>query len=193
MNLSLNIDLARPYNNNSQKARVLTENWMHQEIFCPSCGANICKYNNNQPASDFYCKKCGENYELKSCSKYSFGSKIVDGAYQTMIEKLSSDKNPNMCLLNYETTSWRVTDFMIIPKHFFVPEMIERRNPLSKNARRAGWVGCNILMDSIPSTGKIFYIKNREIISKAKILNIWGKTLFLRKTKTLKSKGRSGG
>ena len=35
---------------------------------------------------------------------------------------------------------------MKIPKHFFVPDIIEKRRPLAENARRAGWVGCNIII-----------------------------------------------
>ncbi|PYV82814.1 MAG: hypothetical protein DMG93_10625 [Acidobacteria bacterium] len=33
--------------------------------------------------------------------------------------------------------------------------VVEKRNPLGPNARRAGWVGCNILLAEIPPDGKI--------------------------------------
>ncbi|QOP42828.1 restriction endonuclease [Sulfurimonas sediminis] len=188
MSLNLCSSFADGYNSNSQKIRVLTENWVHKYIYCPSCGNNIDEYENNRPVADFYCSKCKEDYELKS-KKDKIGKKIVDGAYTTMIERLQSDSNPNFFFLNYDKNSFDVTNFMVIPKHFFVPEIIERRKPLSSTARRAGWVGCNILLDTIPESGKIFYIRDGKEESKDKILEDWNKTSFLKRTKDFNAKG----
>ena len=44
-------------------------------------------------------------------------------------------------------------------------------------------------MDSIPQTGKIFYIKNKIIESKEKVISEWRKTLFLREEKEIHAKG----
>ena len=52
-------------------------------------------------------------------------------------------------------------DLWFVPKHFFVPEIIERRKPLSEHAKRKGWVGCNILFDEIPAQGRIALVKGR--------------------------------
>ena len=38
MNLNFNIDLAGGYKSNSQIARVLTENWVKENSYCPNCG-----------------------------------------------------------------------------------------------------------------------------------------------------------
>ena len=189
MELSFDTKLATNYTSASQKARVLTEHWVDNSIFCPSCGhMSIDKYPNNQPVADFYCSNCREEYELKS--KHSaIGTKIVDGAYRTMLERLSSSNNPNFFLLKYDLENFRVSDFLVIPKHFFVPEIIEERKPLSSTARRAGWVGCNILLQSIPQTGKIFFVKNRLVEPKEKVLSEWNKTLFLREEKEVHAKG----
>ncbi len=121
--------------------------------------------------------------------KTDIGGKIVDGAYRTMLERLTSSNNPNFFLLNYNLTSFGVTNFLVIPKHFFVPEIIEKRKPLSATARRAGWVGCNILLQSIPQTGKIFFVRNHQIEPKEKVLAEWKKTLFLREEKEILAKG----
>lgn len=72
---------------------------------------------------------------------------------------------------------------MVIPKHFFVPEIIEKRNPLSPVAKRAEWVGCNILVQNIPHSGRIFYVKNGIIENKNNVLAKWKKTLFLKEEK----------
>lgn len=38
MNLSFDISLSSNYENKSQIARILTENWVEKNIFCPNCG-----------------------------------------------------------------------------------------------------------------------------------------------------------
>ncbi|MGK0256341.1 MAG: type II restriction enzyme [Arcobacteraceae bacterium] len=188
MSLNLYSTIADGYNSNSQKIRVLTENWVNEYIYCPSCGNDISEYENNKPVADFYCDKCNEDYELKS-KKDKMGKKIVDGAYSTMIERLQSDSNPNFFFLNYDKINLDITNFIVIPKHFFIPEIIEKRKPLSPTARRAGWIGCNILLDTIPESGKIFYIKDGLKESKDKILDSWNKTIFLKQSTNLQSKG----
>jgi type II restriction enzyme len=188
MNLFFQTVLAAEYTSLSQKARVLTEDWVNSQIYCPNCGnVSIDKYINNKPVADFFCKNCKEDYELKS-KKESLGNKIVDGAYRTMLERLTSSNNPNFFLLNYDLEKSEVTNFLVIPKHFFIPEIIEKREPLSSTARRAGWIGCNILLQSIPQTGKIFFVKNRIVEPKEKVLSQWEKTLFLRDEKEMGAK-----
>ena len=189
MNLSFQIDLAQNYKSPSQRARVLTENWVSNHIYCPYCGhINIDKYKNNKPVSDFFCSSCKEVYELKSKHE-KFGSKIVNGAYGTMIERLNDSNNPNFFLLNYDLQKLMVLNLFVIPKHFFIPDIIEKRRALAQTARRAGWVGCNIILNSIPQIGKIFLIKNRQVEPKDKVLAEWQKTLFLREEKKISAKG----
>jgi type II restriction enzyme len=189
MKLSFNTQLADKYRSQSQKIRVLTEGWVDDAIFCPNCGQkNIDKYPNNKPVADFFCSNCKEDYELKS-KKSSIGTKIMDGAYRTMVERLQSSNNPNFFLLNYNIKSFEVLNFLVIPKHFFVPEIIEKRKPLSLTAQRAGWVGCNILLNHIPQTGKIFFVQGGEVEPKEKVLMNWKKTLFLREEKEISAKG----
>ena len=189
MKLTFDEKIATDYKSASQKVRVLTEQWVDNSIFCPNCGRlNINRYPNNQPVADFYCSNCREEYELKS-KQSTIGTKIVDGAYRTMLERLTSSNNPNLFLLNYNLKNLEVANFFVIPKHFFVPEIIEKRKPLATTARRAGWVGCNILLQSIPQTGKIFFVKNGQVESKEKVLAEWQKTLFLREEKEVSAKG----
>ena len=47
-------------------------------------------------------------------------------------------------------------------------------------ARRAGWVGCNILLNRIPSSGKVFFVRNSQVLPKEEVLSQWQRTLFLR-------------
>ena len=189
MNLNFNLNIANPYKSNSQKIRVLTENWVLNNSYCPSCGAlNIDEFENNKPVADFYCNNCTEEFELKSKKSKSTGNKIVDGAYSTMIERINSKNNPNFFFLTYDNSNWKVNNFMIIPKHFFVSDIIEKRKPLAVTARRAGWIGCNIQLNKIPQKGRIFLVKNSEVVKQENVISEWKQTLFL-KNKTGSSKG----
>jgi len=48
-----------------------------------------------------------------------------------------------------------VQNLLLIRRVFFSESAIEKRKPLGVRARRAGWVGCNILLREIPIDGKI--------------------------------------
>ncbi len=188
MNLKLNFQIADSYSSSSQIVRVLTENWVKENSYCPNCGnESVNEYPNNQPVADFFCAFCNEDFELKS-KNGKLGKKITDGAYSTMIERITSDENPNFFFLTYSKADWKVNDFLIIPKHFFQPEIIEKRKPLAITARRAGWTGCNIDLQQIPDLGRIFLVKNSMVSSRNAVLETWSKTVFLRNEKP-KAKG----
>lgn len=187
MNLAINTDLAKGYTSNSQIARLLTENWVLNNSYCPSCGyLPLNEFENNRPVADFYCKKCNEEFELKSKGG-KLSSTITDGAYSSMIERINSENNPNFFFLTY-TKSWTVNDFLIIPKQFFIPDIIIKRPPLKDTARRAGWIGCNISLSQISDSGKIFLVKNSQIIAPEIVNEMFNKTLFLRE-KSKEAKG----
>lgn len=170
MKLELMIDSAQNYVNNSQKARVITEKWVSDNMFCPRCGHNeITHFENNRPVADFYCPLCKSQYELKSKKGTSLNL-INDGAYGTMIERIMSLDNPDFLFMSYKNTLWKVNSFFFVPKHFFTPDIIEKRKPLSPNAERAGWTGCNIRLSNIPSIGRIPIIENGIIMDKNDIL-----------------------
>jgi len=189
MKLSFDSKLADEYKSPSQRVRVLSEHWFENQVYCPNCGqTNITKYANNKPVADFFCSNCKEDYELKS-KKDTIGNKIVNGAYRTMIERLRDSNNPSLFILSYDSQKLEVLNFLIIPKHFFIPGIIEERKPLSPTARRAGWVGCNILLQSVPQTGKIFYVRNHKTVPKDEVRAEWEKTLFLREEKEINAKG----
>ena len=77
-----------------------------------------------------------------------------------MIMRITGNQNPDFFFMTYSKKEQSVKDFMLVPKHFFVPDIIEKRKPLSETAKRAGWVGCNILLDKIPLQGRISIVSN---------------------------------
>lgn len=187
MNLNFNLSLAQNYKSGSQITRVLSESWVGDNMYCPRCGnIEISHFENNKPVADFYCPHCWCQYELKS-KKNSLGSKIADGEYNTMIERITSSTNPDFLFLSY-SRDYSVENLILIPKHFFVPEIIEKRKPLTDNAIRSGWIGCNILINKIPKQGKIPVILNRQILNKLDIVSMTNKSLALEK-KDINSRG----
>lgn len=162
MDFSFDESLSNGYKSTSQKVRVMSENWVQQNIFCPVCGnRRLSKAKNNAPVYDFKCEACGENFELKSKCGH-LGKKISDGAYDTMIERITSFTNPNLLVMQY-SKDFQVIDLLFIPKFFFTPNIIEKRKPLSSTAKRAGWVGCNIEYCDIPQQGRIPIIVSQHI------------------------------
>jgi type II restriction enzyme len=176
------------YTSGSQSARAWTEAWVKAWAYCPHCGAaKLSQFPNNSPVADFHCGSCSEEYELKS-QKGKFGAKVSDGAYKTKCERLAASNNPNLLLMNYDRASLKVVNLFIVPKHFFVPDIIEQRKALALTARRAGWIGSNILLSKVPETGKIHIVQNGVIRPKDTVREQWQKTLFLR-DKSLEARG----
>lgn len=166
MNLELPIEAAIGYKSRSQIARVLTEGWTQKNMYCPACTSNyLVSVKPGTEAVDFICYDCNAAFQLKAMRK-SIGRKIVDAAYDVMIRAILEDRLPHLFLLSYCYTKATVKDLLLIPK-FCIPESsIEARKPLSSTARRAGWVGCNIVLDLIPPEARINIIRSRNIISK---------------------------
>lgn len=187
MNPQFDTSLIKGYKSNTQIARILSENWVKNNIYCPGCGNDSLNcFENNRPVADFYCKKCSEEFELKS-KLGKLKNTITDGAYSKMIERINSENNPNFFFLTY-SKNWNVNDLLIIPKQFFTEEIIIKRSPLSTTARRAGWIGCNIDISKISESGKVFLMKNSEIIDRDIVKKSFNRTLFLRQ-KSNEAKG----
>ncbi len=187
MNYNFDIQLASRYHSNAQKIRVMSEGWLENNMYCPCCGnPHIKKLPNNKPVSDFLCESCKEIFELKS-KKGSIGKKIVDGAYRTMISRINSIDNPDLFILSY-SSQLQVTDLFLIPKFFFVPDIIEKRTPLKSDARRAGWEGCSILFSEIPIQGRISIINHQDEIEKNSVITCYQK-IYQLKTDSIEQRG----
>jgi type II restriction enzyme len=143
------------YKSASQRARVGTESWGAANFFCPACDSprlNIAP--RNTIAVDYFCPTCESPFQLKSQSK-PLGVRIVDAAYSEMKRAILEDRTPNLFVLHYDLDSWAVRTVLLVPHFAFALSAVERRKPLASTARRAGWVGCNILLDKIPVHARI--------------------------------------
>lgn len=182
MNLSFNVKKAKGYKSPSQIARVLTEDWGEKNLFCASCDEDLL-----QPAPagtkvyDFVCKSCSERYQLKS-QRAPFKDKFVDSAYQPMIDSIENNEAPNLLLLHYDIACYRAENLIVIPRFFLSKSSIEPRKPLSANARRAGWIGCNIVLKNLPSDGRITIIKNGRVFKTGDVRARYNRFRFLMET-----------
>jgi type II restriction enzyme len=170
MNLQCRIDLASKYQAGPQIARVLSEDWCSRELYCPACDSDrLSGSKPNNPAVDFQCAKCQQLFQLKSLRNWN-PRKVVDAGYEAMLRAIRADRTPNLLLLQYSST-WLIQNLLLVPRMFFSESIIEKRNPLGPDARRAGWIGCNILVGEIPADGKIVMISAGVPIRKETVRN----------------------
>lgn len=160
-------------------ARVMSESWVASNGYCLACESErLVPTPANTQARDFECRACGHPYELKS-SLRPFGIKIVDGAYISMIRRIESGSVSSFLLLRYSESSM-ITDLVAIHRSLITREVISQRKPLSATARRAGWIGCNILLSGIPPEGRIPLMENGVPVSKESSRAIFAATERLR-------------
>lgn len=57
---------------------------------------------------------------------------------------------------------------------------MKKRKPLIATARRAGWIGSNILLGRVPESGRIHVVRDGQLVDKEAVLAAWQRTLFLR-------------
>lgn len=182
MNLQMDDSYGIGYKSNSQRIRKITEAWAAKNLYCVACTANfVTQAPNNTKAFDFKCESCENKYQLKSTSR--IGNIINDAAYSAMIEAIRSDNVPNLVVLNYNPTMI-VENLLLVPSFFFTESCILKRSPLSKNAKRSDWVGCNISLSAIAPLGKIWMVHQNNISQREEIRNHYRKIKPIEKIKT---------
>jgi type II restriction enzyme len=153
-------ELADRYVSGSQKARVISEAWGLKNLYCPNCQSpSLQDAPVNTKAFDYLCPTCHLTFQLKSKSS-PIGSSIADAAYGAMMQAIREDRTPNLYALHYDRLLWQVQNLILVPHFAFSASAIVARKPLSDTARRAGWIGCNIVLKNIPPEARIHLITN---------------------------------
>jgi len=174
------------YKSASQRARVGTESWGASNFFCPVCDSPRLDVAPDGTATlDYSCPKCGSPFQLKSQSR-PFGAKILDSAYSQMKRAILTDRTPNLYVLQYDLTAWAVRTVILIPHFAFALSAIECRPPLAPTARRAGWVGCNILLNKIPQDARISIVADGNFRPAAEVRRAYRRLRPLEKLKVEK-------
>jgi type II restriction enzyme len=138
----------------SQIARRLTEAWAARNLYCVACKSGaVEELRCNVEAVDFACAQCSATYQLKAMRRWN-ERRIPDAGYQAMMRALRSDSVPNLLVMQYDDC-WKVCNLLLVPSFFFSAAAVQPRRPLGPTARRAGWIGCNILLCEIAEEGKI--------------------------------------
>ena len=155
MRLRLPVEFLRGYRSGSQRTRVVTEPWAAENLYCPSCPSpKLLPLKTNTPAKDFCCPNCEEVYQLKG-QKKRFTRRIQDSAYKTMAAAIRNNETPSFFGLHYDPEEWVVRNLVLIPRFVLSLSAIHKRNPLSSKAERHGWIGCDILLHTIPNDARI--------------------------------------
>ena len=100
-------------------------------------------------------KSAAQKAALRLSMKSKIGKRIPDGAYETMLSAVKSDTSPALLVMRYDMIEWMVRDLIVIPSFALTEHAIIPRKPLSVNARRAGWIGCNIDLSKIAPNARV--------------------------------------
>jgi type II restriction enzyme len=169
MQLALPTEAAANYKSFSQRARVATEAWGSKNLYCPNCKENSLDCTPpNIPSIDYLCCGCKSTFQLKS-QKSPFSFRVVDSAYGKMREAIESKMAPNLFLVHYDKAKWLVSNVILVPHFAFSMSVIEKRKPLGPAARRAGWVGCNILLGRIPADARVTIVADGRAVKPTEV------------------------
>ena len=101
MNLQMDVSVAKNYKSPSQKAKIISENWMLNFGYCPSCQSSLVQSKSNSKVLDFMCSECANEFELKG-KRGKYTNKVNDGAYSSMIARIAEDNSPHFFFLGYD-------------------------------------------------------------------------------------------
>lgn len=179
LKLELNPQIASAYRSLSQRARVLTENWVQENLYCPACSSDELYHTpTGRQVVDFACPDCQEKYQLKSQS-HPYGYRVMNSAYQPKIKAVRAGTAPNYLFLQYNMKLCNVSNLFLVPKYFMTESIIEKRKPLSEHARRHDWIGSNILLGNLATDARITIIRDGHEIPKNMVRYSWKRFSFL--------------
>jgi len=181
------VSLAVGYVNPTQQVRKISEYWIAANGYCLNCDSDrLVPTTANTRSRDFLCNRCSHPYELKS-KRGAFSTRVLDGAYGAMLQTIRSGKTPTFLLLEY-SASWRIDGLTAIHHSLITETSIQARKPLAPSARRAGWVGCNIVLPAIAVEGRIPILRDGIMQPKIASRNTFAR---LERLATLSSSNRS--
>ena len=182
MNLVLNPNSAEGYRSRSQAARRITEEWATRNLFCLACSTDkLVAERPNTPVRDYICPTCNATYQLKSKNGF-FGQVVQNSAYMAKMTAIEDGRVPHYAFLQYSRSTWSVTDLFVVPGHLISAAVIQQRNPLKATARRAGWVGSNILLGRLPPDARVNVITRGHVHDPPQVRNDWQRYSFLQST-----------
>jgi type II restriction enzyme len=163
MILNMSQRAADGYRSGCQITRRISEAWGADNLYCAACQSDsVSRAPANTKAIDFCCPSCTAGYQLKAGRQWN-ERRIPDAGYSAMVAAIQSDRVPNLLVLQY-SSQWRVENLMLVPSFVFNSSAIQRRKPLAATARRAGWIGCNILLSALPDLAKLRVVAGGVVV-----------------------------
>lgn len=181
MDAHLDPSVAENYKKKPQITRVVTEAWAEEEMYCPACpSSRLEPHRTGRKVEDFFCPRCDRRTQLKA-KRGKLYNRVSNSAYRPKIEAIRGNRAPDYAFMEFDADDWVVERLRLIPGHFITESVVEKRKPLNSDAKRAGWVGSNILMNRIPEAGQIFLVREREPIPKAEARAEFERSSFLQR------------
>lgn len=135
----------------AQAARVALETWASFNLYCLNCERDeLDQLPDNTPVADFECAVCESRYQLKG-KNGRLGKKLPGAAYRPTLEAIRAGTMPEYVLVEFDTRFATVVFVDAFPGRLLTEDRVEPRKPLSASARRAGWQGCNIIIEGLDS------------------------------------------
>ncbi len=151
----IDTSLAQKYKSRSQIARAIIEPWAEFNLYCLECSSDdISALPNNTKVADLRCPKCETTYQIKS-SDGRFSNRVHGADYKSYLLAAEAKSFPNLLLVEWDSRFSCVFVVRAIPGAAISEDRIVPRNPLSENARRAGWRGCTIDVSGLSMTGLV--------------------------------------
>lgn len=145
----IDMSLTERFVSAAQAARVALETWASFNLYCLNCERDeLEQLPDNTPVADFECVACETRYQLKG-KNGRLGRKIPGAAFGPTIAAIRAGTMPEYVLVEFDTRFATVVFVDAFPGRLITEGHIEPRKPLAPTARRAGWQGCNILIEGL--------------------------------------------
>lgn len=179
MDLALDPSVAEGYSSKAQRSRVITETWAADNLYCLNCTADRLEaHRPGKRVEDFQCPSCDRRVQLKA-ARGGHGRTVANSAYEPKMAAIEANAAPDYTFMGFDADAWRVTELAVVPGHFMTPSVVEKRPPLSENARRSGWVGSTIRLDRVPDAGRIELVHEGSSVAPTKARQTFAQTAFL--------------
>ena len=145
------------WKSNSKIIGKAAEIYSREKIQCIKCNEiSWLECITNAKPKDQICKKCGKKYQIKCKNtteklynkiKENSEFKTIRAEYNTTLKSI--EDQIDYIIILYKKIDYNILDIIHIKSNNITSNNIIPRKPLSNNAKRAGWQGCNLYFTNI--------------------------------------------
>lgn len=170
--MNLTLESSSGYRSPSQKARVATESWVCNNLYCPRCAGLLEAFRASTRTKDVSSADCGEEFQIKS-TKGKIGDRVLGAEYNTTLHSFRMGQHPSLILLGYAQATWSVVNVQLVHRGYLTESCLIARRKLGPDARRAGWRGSFFDLSAVPSSARIDVVRHGQVLSKQNVLEKW--------------------